>query len=437
LPGLRQRLTAGVLIYVVLVSVVVATHGHLVNERAEQLVWESLLASELAHFAERRAADPSYRWTDTETLKLYGAPSARSIPEEFLGLSPGVHDELPRGASQFIALVSSIDGSDVVLALDISDMERDERGLALRMAAWTAVAVALLSLVTYLGTGWLTRSLSSMADSIASWSPERTGERLRVGRSAPREAKTIAAALNQYAERLEQFLERERAFINVASHELRTPIAVISGSAEVALDLDSTHRETQPYLQHVLTTARDMERLVSLLVALAKDPERLRAAAEPVDLADLLPHIVQDHKHLAASKELRLELSVAGRAAVKAPPQIIRAAIGNLVRNAIENSDRGTVTVTVSSDARVVVKDPGHGMSDAELSALYTRLARSGQLGDSGAGIGIELIMRLCEHLGWRLTFSSEPERGTTAILVLEPTPTEIGETTIFRHVAS
>jgi hypothetical protein len=55
-------------------------------------------------------------------------------------------------------------------------------------------------------------------------------------------------------------------------------------------------------------------------------------------------------------------------------------------------------------------------MSDDELTAIYTKLARSGELASSG-GIGIDLISRLCEHLGWRLSFSSRPEEGTTAVL--------------------
>ena len=50
------------------------------------------------------------------------------------------------------------------------------------------------------------------------------------------------------------------------------------------------------------------------------------------------------------------------------------------------------------------------------LSAVYTRLARSGE-GVGATGIGLELISRLCEHLGWRLGFSSERSRGTTATL--------------------
>jgi signal transduction histidine kinase len=69
-----------------------------------------------------------------------------------------------------------------------------------------------------------------------------------------------------------------------------------------------------------------------------------------------------------------------------------------------------------STDATVVIEDPGHGMSPEEISELYARVARGGR---DGGGIGLDLISRLCEHLGWRLDFSSVPGRGTRTTLHL------------------
>jgi len=416
-PSLRRRLTLGILLYSVLVALAVATHGYLVNERAERLVWESLLQSELDHFIARRAADPAYRWTDTETLELYGPLSGRAVPAELASLSLGVHDEVPSGGAQVVALVSSTEQGKVVLALNISGIERAEDALTLMMAASTLIVVALLALVTHFGAGWLARPLSSIAHAITSFAPNRPGQRVVVRRTAPREAIVIAEALNGYLQRIEEFVERERAFVNMASHELRTPIAVISGAAEVALDPQAA-ADTEPQLKNILRTARDMQRLVELLLALAKDPGRLRAASETVELAELVPSIVADHEFLAKNKELSFELDLGKRCAIRAPTQVARAAIGNLVRNAIENSDRGTIKIATTDGGQVIIADPGHGMSDQEMSALYTRLARSREVVGT-AGIGIELISRLCEHLGWQLSFSSAPDKGTTAVLDL------------------
>ena len=413
--GLRQRLALAILLYAIVVGVVVAVHGYIVNERAERLVWESLLQSELAHFSDRRAADPTYRWTDTETLKLYGPSSGTEAPPEFAALSQGVHDEVPTPDGQFVVLVSPSEKGDLVLALDISEIERSERSLTLTMIGSAAAVVAILAWITSLGAAWLIRPLSSIARAISAFSPDRPGQRLAVDGLAPHEVRVIADALNAYLRRLDEFVERERAFVNMASHELRTPIAAISGSAEVALDLENATSAARPYFDHILRTARDMERLVTLLVALAKDPARLRAVDERIELGELLPTIVADHEFLARRKELSFALDIREACAIRAPAQIARAAIGNLVRNAIENSDCGVIRIATASCGKVIIADPGHGMSDQEMSAVYTRLARSGEM--IGAGIGIDLISRLCEHLGWRLGFATELHKGTTATL--------------------
>jgi signal transduction histidine kinase len=412
--SLRQRLTLGILAYTLLVSVAVAAHGYLVNERAERLIWESLLQSELTHFIDRRSRDPSYRWTDTETLKLFGPANGAPVPAEFSQLTPGVHDEIKTSTGQFVVLVSGADAQRVVMALDISAMENTEQRQTWTIIVSSAVLVGLLSVLIYLGAGRLVRPLTSIARSIANLSPDRSGQRLAVEASAPREAIVIADGLNEFLSRNDQFVERERAFVRMASHELRTPIAVICGSAEVGLDAKSPARSPDSALRHILRTARDMEQLVALLLTLAKDPARLRTTIEDIDLTELARTVVDDHRHLADAKELAVELSPAPPASIRAPRQIAQAAIGNLLRNAIENSDRGVVKVSVL-DATVTIADPGHGMSEEEMSRIYTQLARIGH--GVRAGIGLELIGRLCEHLGWKLNFSSQRDKGTIATL--------------------
>jgi signal transduction histidine kinase len=315
---------------------------------------------------------------------------------------------------EYVVFVTDSPEGRSLIALDISDLERGEVSLGMTLVGSTIVVVALLVLSAHIGAGWLVRPLSSMAAALFSFVPDRTGQRLPVDESAPHEAKVITDAFNRYLQRLDQFLERERTFLNMASHELRTPIAVITSSVEIEIDRRGAHAE--PFLMHLLNTARDMERLVSMLVSLAKDPARLRNADEIVELADLIPSVVADHGFLAQHKELLFELDVERSCRIKAPRQVARAAIGNLIRNAIENSDRGVIRIAVSKDAKVKIVDPGRGMSDEEVSALYTRLARSGQAVNA-TGIGLELISRLCEHLGWRLGFSSQRDKGTTVTL--------------------
>ena len=115
-------------------------------------------------------------------------------------------------------------------------------------------------------------------------------------------------------------------------------------------------------------------------------------------------------------KDLTLVLGALPPSEIVAPVPIVQAAIGNLLRNAIENSDRGEIRIRLTQDATVTIEDPGHGMTPEEISAIYARVARGG--GDrEGGGIGLDLISRLCEHLGWKLDIASHAGRGTTTTL--------------------
>lgn len=70
-PSLRRRLLLGLLGYLLLLSAAVAIHGLVVNEQAERLVWQTLLAAELDQLEERQAGDPAYRWRNTRNMSLY------------------------------------------------------------------------------------------------------------------------------------------------------------------------------------------------------------------------------------------------------------------------------------------------------------------------------------------------------------------------------
>src|SRR3546814_6952873 len=75
------------------------------------------------------------------------------------------------------------------------------------------------------------------------------------------------------------------------------------------------------------------------------------------------------------------------------------------------NSDRGTISIALGRGGVVVIEDPGHGMSPEEISVIYARMARGGDGGRNGSGIGLDLIARLCEHLGWRLEIEPRAPR--------------------------
>ena len=414
--NLRQRILLGMMAYLALLTLAVIAYGAITNEYAERLVWRAVLESELDHLAERRAEDPRYAWHDTASMRLYDGSAGREVPAPLMALSPGLHDDMTLDGLPIAAMVRIIEGRHTVLTIDITDFEHHEEHLA-RVVMGAALAMTLLlGLAVWLSVNHLVRPLNAFTRQIGDLRPDQPGQEVSLPHSASSDLLAIADALNGYLRRNDQFVERERAFIDSASHELRTPIAVIAGAAEIALAQPDITPDVHQRLARIQRTASHVEQLISLLLVLAKDPAQLGKASDRIALDQLVPEIVDDHRHLLEDKALSVQVGPLAPCEINAPLVIVQAAIGNLLRNAIENSDRGEIRIRLEAPATVVIDDPGHGMSPEEISAIYARLARGG--GDrSGGGIGLDLISRLCEHLHWTLRFDSAPGRGTTTTL--------------------
>lgn len=414
--SLRLRITLWLLALATALTLAIIAQGTVVIEYVERIVWKSLLTVELDHFIQRSNDEPGYRWDDTNGFVVYVGADDPDLPPDLRGLDEGLHDDLYVGNTSNVVLVHDNAGTRYTLAMDIEQFAIDESGYELLTMIAAMLLLLAIGVAAAFGVSRLLRPLSRLAQRIGAMQPEQGTERIELEPGAGSELVVIADAFNDYLTRNAQFVERERTFINTASHELRTPVAVINGATELALQPSADPATMQHQLQRIQRSARDMEQLITLLLALAKDPARLAKTSKPLALDALLPQIVDDHQHLTAGKSLQLHLAPPPRCDIHAPPGIVRAAVGNLLRNAIENSDNGRIDISLQDDATVVIHDPGHGMSPEQISEIYTRMARVGD-GGGDSGIGLELISRLCEHFGWRLDLQSDPKHGTTAVL--------------------
>lgn len=415
-PLLKHRILRWLFIYAVLLSAAVLAGGYVIHERVEHLAWESLLRAELDYYGQRIQADPAYRWHDTDTLRLFGVPGAPQLPANLASLGAGLHDDMTLDGVNSVVLIEQIDGKPLAMALNLTEFEGVEGTISVAVAAGTIIVILILGLVVMWRLGLVIQPLAALARQVEALKPAQPNQEVGLDANASAELVVIADAFNDYLRRNQSFVEREHAFIASSSHELRTPMAVIAGASELVLEQADVPAAARNQVARIHRTARNVEQLISLLLTLAKDPARLADSSDRVALDQMLPGIVEDHRHLTRDKDLALILEPMPSCEIVAPEAIVQAAIGNLLRNAIENSDRGEIRIHLQADATVVIEDPGHGMSPEEISELYARVARGGR---DGGGIGLDLISRLCEHLGWRLAFSSASGRGTRTTLHL------------------
>ncbi|MBB5209254.1 sensor histidine kinase [Chiayiivirga flava] len=416
---LRSRIAASLFVYSLVLAAAVLSLGYLVNEDVEAVIWAAVLepAMERHLAAEGRLETPRVSGRIGTFSVRTAAPWPTDVPGDLRTLEPGFHDEIRMAGREAAVLVRDGAGWRDFVVVDITDLESAERSFAALLLGGALVAALLLVWTVHWLAGRLVRPVSQLARAVDALDPGAGMLRLPLPSAPADEVAVIGGAINRLLDRINGFVNRERRFIGTVSHELRTPIAVIAGAADVAASQADLPPAAMKPLQRIRRATRDIDHLITTLLLLAKSPERLLESATTFRLDELVRDVVSDHAHLTRSRSLELAVDALPPTWVHTAERIAQIAISNLVRNAIEHSDLGTVRVGLSEAGVVSIQDPGHGMAADDVSRLFTALARRGD-DVTAHGIGLELIARICEHLGWTLDLQAQ-DAGTRAVLDL------------------
>ena len=419
---LRTRIAVGMFTYAMMIATGVLGLGYITNESVEIVVWQSLLNSEIDDLIKHRALDPNAPLPSSSNLHAYAVERAQvdasGLPVALAALTPGLHDEVELGDREAAVMVRDAGAQRFYMVIDITALEADERALTAWLLVVTCVVTVLLAALGWWISGRLLRPLSNFTAEIDQLRPTTGGKRVSFDALAQDEIASIGRAVNGLLDRIDGLVARERIFITTASHELRTPIAAIIGAAEVAAGQSDLSEAARKPLQRIQRASRDIDQLIHVLLVLTKSPERIMESAGIFALDEVVDEVVGDHAPLTAAKSLTLRVGALAPCNIQAPIGIAQIAIANLVRNAIQHSDHGVVSVSIEPAGVVRVVDPGHGMPAEDISKLYATLARQGD-GQHGRGVGLELMGRICEHLGWVLEIQADEGGGTLATLDL------------------
>ena len=380
------------------------------------------LQQEAAHYWNRLAHDPRAATPDTYNMTGYLVPAggASSLPAPLRGLGPGYH-ALPRAQGGSLVLVEERGGRRMVLLFKQEQVDS--------LAFWFGVVPLALVLAAVYLTAWLTYRSSRrvvspviwLARQVESFDPRHPDasalDPSRLPADVEGETLTLANSLHEFASRIGQFVEREHNFTRDASHELRTPLTVIRVAGYMMAEDPALSPMAQRSLKRIRAAGRDMEALIEAFLILAREGDT-GLPDEDFSVAALAAEEIEKAGALVAGRPVRLELVQEADPELHAPARVFSVMLGNLLRNACNYTEQGSVVVTVRRD-RVEVADTGVGMSPAELSRVFEPFYRAGDKLRDGQGIGLSIVRRLSQRYGWPVRLESEPGRGTTAIISL------------------
>jgi heavy metal sensor kinase len=272
--------------------------------------------------------------------------------------------------------------------------------------------------------------MSAQASRIGS---ENLHDRLNV-RNPRDELGQLASSFNELLDRLDRSFERQRRFVADASHELRTPVAILCGEAEVTLAQETrTEQEYRESLHILREEAKRLKHIVEDLFTLARaDAGRHPLAPSDFYLDELAAECSRNVRTLASAKQIAVTCESAAELPIHADEALLRRMLMNLLDNAIKYTPQGGLVflrcAEQSGRYRVSFEDSGQGIPVELQPRIFERFFRAdkarsrGETDSGGAGLGLAIAAWIAEAHGGILELTRSTPEGSVFTVFLPKT---------------
>jgi len=291
----------------------------------------------------------------------------------------------------------------VVVGQSLEDRDDTLSALVAAFALGGPLAVVAASLLGYALAAAGLAPVEAMRRRAASVSLAAGEQRLPLP-PAHDEVRRLGETLNDMLDRLRRSFERERRFVADASHELRTPVAVIKTELEGALRAGGHQPEVRAALVAAVEECDHLAQLAGDLLVIARAADgRLPVRAERLDAASVLEDVRLRFADRAARQDRQVRIDAAPGLTVLADPLRLRQALGNLLDNALRYG-QGTVVLSaraVDGATELEVGDQGPGFPPAIADRAFERFTRGDEARSGpGTGLGLAIVRAIAEAHG-------------------------------------
>ena len=240
------------------------------------------------------------------------------------------------------------------------------------------------------------------------------------------ELQRLAKTFNGMLDTLEFTLEEEKQFTADASHELRTPIAVVIAESEYGVMDDVTDDERKEALEAILEQGKKMSLLVSQLLSMSRsENERRNVQYEKINISKVAETVAGELKEKAKQRNIEIVTEIEPELHIYAEQMGLTRIFVNLIENAIQyGKDHGFIRVEIKkihNKLQVKVKDNGIGIKSENLQNIFKRFYRVDKVRTAGsevhAGLGLSMVQILVKNYGGKIEVESIYGEGTTFTL--------------------
>ena len=386
--SLRRRVALAYTVLGLMLSLLFAAATVFITEDYEHILVDEILRGQADDYALRLAANPATALPQSHRLSGYlrRIDGRGNVPAGLAALVPGIHESVDDSAEGIHVGVFDTDQGRLYFVIDLSDIERLESHLE-----WFLIGVIVLGTGVAGWLGWLlagstvapVRRLAEAVDALPTWPQAST----LAGTVSDDELGRLAASIDRYQARLVEADAQERRFFADASHELRTPIAVVHGAAELLLDEPALPVRTRGVLQRMDRGVRELTDLLDVVLDLGR---RRELKFESVDAAALLREAAASLQEACSNSSLEVRIDARGEWRVPRRESLL--VLRGVLRHLLPANCRGILLLRGEGDVLDMSYIAADGASPAP--------ARPAQRSDGG--LAVTLLGRLAAALGWR-----------------------------------
>lgn len=278
---------------------------------------------------------------------------------------------------------------------------REEASLemAMRMLLPLAILLPVLAVLGWIAVRQSLRPLTSVASEVE----QRDASSMMplASDAVPVEIQPLVLALNSLLQRLDASISSQRRFVADAAHELRTPLTALSLQADLIEQADNPDERSEA-VEALRNGIRRSSHLVRQLLTLARQEPEAQRHSETLDLAALTRQVVDELFPLANSSHMSIQARLDAGIMIEGEEDGLRAAIGNLIDNAIRYTpEGGSVTVVLhaaNGHVRLEVRDTGPGIPDKDWERVFERFYRIPGGNITGSGLGLSIVRQVAQR---------------------------------------
>ncbi|NBC56771.1 MAG: HAMP domain-containing protein [Bacteroidetes bacterium] len=259
------------------------------------------------------------------------------------------------------------------------------------------------------------KPISKIANRVSEIHTGNLDKRIKVVENGD-ELQTLSVAINDFLDRIDEGLKREKQFTADASHQLRTPLSVIKGNLEILLRKPRTEQEYKREAKKAISKIDEMTNAVEKLLILARlNKSNIHLNFENINLYLLLEQVFTDYKRPILSKELVINIDKKLKnKTVYLKKSFLSLIFDNLISNAVKYADNKSKISVFSKDTEngfyLIIQNSGPEISREDLEEIFIPFYRNKnhEISEKGYGLGLAIVKKAAEALDISIRVTSE-----------------------------